>query len=162
MTKRNVFLVLIIFTLSNCASIVSKSTYPIIIRSSPKEAKVQVKDYQGKLVYQGRTPAVVPLSSGAKYFKKNQYTLTFEKEGYDPFTTTLYCKVDGWYFGNFIFGGLLGLLIVDPATGAMYKFKDDTIQADMSENKTASNKGLEIIDINDLSSQRKNDLIKLN
>ncbi|MFH6792762.1 hypothetical protein ACHRCF_16520, partial [Acinetobacter baumannii] len=29
--------------------------------------------------------------------------------------------LSGWYLGNIIFGGLIGLLIVDPATGAMYK-----------------------------------------
>ena len=31
--------------------------------------------------------------------------------------------------GNLIFGGLIGLLAVDPATGAMYSFKPDDINA---------------------------------
>jgi hypothetical protein len=29
-------------------------------------------------------------------------------------------KIDGWYFGNLIFGGLIGLVIVDPLTGSMW------------------------------------------
>jgi hypothetical protein len=29
-------------------------------------------------------------------------------------------SVNGWYVGNVIFGGLVGFLIVDPLTGAMW------------------------------------------
>ena len=32
--------------------------------------------------------------------------------------------MDGWYIGNILFGGLIGMLIVDPATGAMYNLPD--------------------------------------
>lgn len=32
--------------------------------------------------------------------------------------------VNGWYIGNILFGGVIGLLAVDPATGAMYSFPD--------------------------------------
>ena len=32
--------------------------------------------------------------------------------------------LDGWYIGNIIFGGLLGILIIDPATGAMWRLDD--------------------------------------
>lgn len=32
--------------------------------------------------------------------------------------------MDGWYVGNIIFGGLIGLLLVDPITGAMWKLPD--------------------------------------
>lgn len=28
--------------------------------------------------------------------------------------------MNGWYIGNLLFGGIIGLLIVDPATGAMW------------------------------------------
>lgn len=33
---------------------------------------------------------------------------------------TLTTGPSGWYVGNVVFGGLIGLLIVDPATGAMW------------------------------------------
>ncbi len=39
--------------------------------------------------------------------------------------------VNGWYFGNIIFGVLLGILIVDPATGAMWKIHQDSIAVNL-------------------------------
>ena len=32
--------------------------------------------------------------------------------------------MDGWYIGNIVFGGLIGWLVVDPASGAMWKLQD--------------------------------------
>jgi hypothetical protein len=37
----------------------------------------------------------------------------------------LTADIDGWYFGNLLFGGLIGILIVDPATGAMWKLPEN-------------------------------------
>ena len=34
-------------------------------------------------------------------------------------------RLNAWYWGNILFGGLIGWLIVDPATGAMWKLKDE-------------------------------------
>ncbi|MDA8868601.1 hypothetical protein N9H91_02170 [Pseudomonadales bacterium] len=42
------------------------------------------------------------------------------KVGFSPKEYTLNSSVDGWYFGNLLLGGLIGMLIVDPITGAMY------------------------------------------
>ncbi|WP_174263189.1 CsgG/HfaB family protein [Citrifermentans bemidjiense] len=39
--------------------------------------------------------------------------------------------MNGWYWGNIVFGGVIGLLIVDPATGAMWKM-DDTLMVPLS------------------------------
>jgi len=56
----------------------------------------------------------------AGYFKGESYTITFRKDGYTDKIFALRSSVDGWYFGNILFGGIIGMLIVDPATGAMY------------------------------------------
>ena len=32
----------------------------------------------------------------------------------------LRATIDGWYWGNLFLGGILGMLAVDPATGAMW------------------------------------------
>jgi hypothetical protein len=45
--------------------------------------------------------------------------------------------VDGWYFGNLLFGGLIGLLIVDPATGAMYKLEPNEINCNLVSSAVA-------------------------
>ncbi len=40
--------------------------------------------------------------------------------------------MNGWYAGNIVFGGLIGILIVDPATGAMWDIKENNIVMDLS------------------------------
>lgn len=45
-------------------------------------------------------------------------------EGYAPQELTVTGTVSGWYIGNVLFGGLIGMLAVDPVTGAMYVFPD--------------------------------------
>jgi len=48
-------------------------------------------------------------------------------------------EVNGWYFGNVIFGGLIGLLAVDPATGAMYTLKPKEISTTLDALKVSRN-----------------------
>jgi len=60
------------FLFSSCASIVSKSNYPLSINSSPSKAKVSITDKKGKEVYLGNTPANVKLKAGAGFFSKSR------------------------------------------------------------------------------------------
>jgi len=110
--------------ISGCASIISKSEYPIIIDSTPSGATVLIKDRQGRNVHRAQTPTTVTLKSGDGFFKSARYSFEFEKEGYQPTISALGANLDPWYFGNILFGGLIGMLIVDPATGAMWKLED--------------------------------------
>lgn len=110
--------------LSGCASIVSESRYPVSINSNVPEAVVVVKNRYGNEVHRTFTPAMVTLSSDDGFFKKAKYVIEFEKEGYTSSTQSLSASLDGWYIGNIIFGGLIGWLIVDPATGAMWKLPE--------------------------------------
>jgi hypothetical protein len=71
----------------------------------------------------------VTLRKGAGYFKPASYTLRFTKDGFEPSEMHLKGTVSGWYFGNIVFGGLIGMVAVDPATGAMYKLRPDTVEA---------------------------------
>ncbi len=41
--------------------------------------------------------------------------------------------MNGWYWGNFAIGGLIGFLIVDPLTGAMYRIKDEEVSCQMNK-----------------------------
>ena len=53
------------------------------------------------------------------YYSKNGETMALKDISFNIKPTP-----NGWYLaGNFIFGGLLGWLIVDPATGAMWNLK---------------------------------------
>ena len=106
--------------LTGCASIFSEQTYPVQITSEPSRATVEIRDEDGNVVYNGTTPATVKLASSAGYFDGERYTVIYRKPGYDDEQFVIESGVDGWYWGNLLLGGLLGMLIIDPATGAMF------------------------------------------
>ena len=92
-------------------------------------------------MHTGTTPMTVTLKRGAGYFKAESYTVKVSKEGYTPKDITVTGSVNGWYVANILFGGLIGLLIVDPITGAMYDLTPETVNAtlDAMNVKTSSN-----------------------
>lgn len=108
------------FAVTGCASIVSDSKYPVAVTSSPSGAAYEIVNEGGVSVRSGVTPDEVTLRAGAGYFDGEKYTVTYRKDGYTSSTQTLESGIDGWYWGNIVIGGLIGMLIVDPATGAMY------------------------------------------
>lgn len=128
-----------------CASIVSKSQYPVTITSEPSSANIVIKDNTGKVYFEGQTPTTITLSTRAGYFKGKSYTATFKKPGYSERTVEIKYGFDGWYIGNVLFGGLIGFLIVDPATGAMWTLPQD-VNATLSHKVAVSERG-EGIDI---------------
>ena len=121
-----VFLTTIVFALSGCASIVSDSKYPVSVKSEPSGANFEVRNKSGSVVASGATPSQVTLNAGAGYFSGETYRVTYRKEGYSDQESVIDSGIDGWYWGNILFGGFLGMLILDPATGAMYKLPDST------------------------------------
>lgn len=112
------------FYLAGCASIVSKSSYPVTVDSSPSGATFTITNKAGQTVQAGTTPQVVTLDPSPGYFKKESFEITVSKAGFEDRAFTLTPSVDGWYWGNILIGGLLGMLVVDPITGAMYKLPD--------------------------------------
>lgn len=106
---------------SGCASIVSESSWPLHVTATPAESEVEIFNEAGQVVHKGRTPFTVSLDSGAGFFDGETYTLKATAPGYASAQTTIDTNMNGWYFGNLVFGGLIGFFIVDPATGAMWK-----------------------------------------
>ncbi len=152
-----------IILLSGCASIVSKGSYPISINSTPSGAKITVKDRYGYDIYSGNTPANLKLKAGADFFAKASYTVTFEMEGYEKRTVPIEFKLDGWYFGNIVFGGLIGVLIVDPATGAMWKLKTEFINETLSSTTSTTNEAsLKVLGYADIPESWKDKLVRVN
>jgi hypothetical protein len=106
--------------LSGCASILDGGRKTVQIDSNPKGAKVTISNSKGKEICIQTTPSTVSLERSSGFFEGEDYTLTFEKAGYYPYEIHVQSTLDGWYFGNILFGGLIGMLIVDPATGDMF------------------------------------------
>ena len=151
--------------LSSCASIVSHSSWPVDLRSTPSGAAVTITNRKGVEVFKGVTPSLVTLKSGAGFFKKESYTLRFQMDGYAGREIPLECKVNGWYWGNILFGGWVGWLIVDPATGAMYKLGMTEVAATLTKNSTGSNnmqRSLRISSINEIPKSMVKDLVRIN
>ena len=117
--------------LAGCASIVSSGDQNIKVGSAPDHAEVTITGANGEVAFTGTTPSVAKLRRGAGYFKGATYKVRIAKTGYAAFETRIESKVNGWYFGNFFIGGLLGLLIVDPATGGMWTLDPEAINADL-------------------------------
>lgn len=113
-----------LLALSGCASIFNGSTQSIVISSVPEGATASVTNRAGMKVHTGTTPVTLTLNRGAGYFKPEIYKVELAMEGYAPQELTVTGTVSGWYIGNVLFGGLIGMLAVDPVTGAMYVFPD--------------------------------------
>lgn len=116
-----------VLAFTGCASIVSKSSYPVAIKSVPPSVKFTVYDKNGALVHEGTTPETVTLSSKGGYFQSNTYKIEYSVDGGASKTIFLTSSIDGWYWGNFAFGGFIGFLFVDPATGAMFKLPEEIV-----------------------------------
>jgi hypothetical protein len=158
--KINFLAISSILLLTGCASIVSKTSWPITINSSPSEAKISIKDKKGIEIYTGSTPATLKLKSGAGFFSKARYQVTFEKAGYEKKVVPIEFKLNGWYWGNIIFGGPLGLLIIDPASGAMFKLETEFLNETLTKSvASVDTKELQLLDINNIPAEWKSHLI---
>jgi hypothetical protein len=82
--------------------------------------------------------------------------------GYKTHTVTLESNVSGWYVGNILFGGLIGMLIVDPITGAMYTLSPQNVDGALEKTATSSADGaLRVALIQDLTSAQLEKLVKI-
>ena len=122
--KKILLAVALSVSLTGCATIFSKNQYPVNISSSPEGASYTITNRAGQTIQQGMTPETITLKSSAGYFKGERYLLTFNKPGHEQQQFTLESGISGWYACNILFGGPLGLLIIDPATGAMFTLPD--------------------------------------
>ena len=139
-----------IFLLSSCASIVSTSKWPLTINSDPTGAKVLITNSDGFEIFVGKTPTNLKLDSGAGYFKMEKYIVTIKMDGYDDKIVPISCALNGWYWGNILLGGLIGMLVVDPSTGAMFKLETNFISSTLTKTTASIIPTLKLLSINDL------------
>jgi hypothetical protein len=106
---------------AGCASIVEGTSQNVSIISNVRGAHVIVNG-----VNVGTTPYSGPIKRG------KSTTVTLQKDGYETKTITLNTEIEPIFFGNIIFGGVLGST-TDLATGAMYKYAPATLQIDLDK-----------------------------
>ncbi|MEP2023622.1 MAG: PEGA domain-containing protein [Reichenbachiella sp.] len=127
---------LALFLMSSCASIIHGPTQTVDFTSQPTGATITIdgKEY-------GKTPQAIELrrkgrEKGDKS-DKQMYDVKVALDGYYPYELKIKREMDGWFLGNILFGGLIGI-IVDASNGAMYKLTPDQIIAQMNKS-TAMN-----------------------
>jgi len=148
---------------SSCATIFGHSSYPVSINSNPTGATVSITDKKGTEVYKGASPATVTLKSGAGFFSKAEYQVKISSKGYAEQIIPITYKLNGWYFGNLLIGGVLGMLIVDPATGAMWQLDTPPINVTLSKsNASLGTPTLKIVDIASIPQNMKDKLVRVN
>lgn len=136
---KSLFCVLFSVTLlSSCATIFTGSSKKVSFSSTPDSAKLVITNINGETIFEGYTPAIVKLKAGGGYFKNQNYTVNFTKDGYDPVVKHITSSLNGWYFGNILIGGLIGMVFVDPATGAMYKIDTEAMDATLQKPGTVA------------------------
>ena len=129
---------LLVVSLSGCATIVSKSKYPVTISSTPDGANITVVDRSSQTVFIGKTPTTVTLKAGYEFFQKATYRITFDKSGYTKQIVGIEGELDNWYIGNFCVGGF-GFILIDPLSGSMWKL-DENVHLTLSPLPTLSAK----------------------
>ncbi len=106
---------------SGCASIVSGRNQDIHVTSEPPGVKVEAEN--GVSV---TTPGELTL------VRNKPHTLVAKYAEADPQQKELRSDLNGWVFGNILFGGIIGA-VVDFASGASGKLTPDAIHFDFTE-----------------------------
>lgn len=123
------YAILIAATCSGCATIVSSSTQPIQFTTLPSGASVIVDG-----MHLGTTPGTYALERGVDHI------VELNLAGFEPASMQLRREINGWVWGNIVFGGVIGV-VVDVATGAIYKLTPEAVEASLGESSAVSYTG---------------------
>jgi hypothetical protein len=167
--SRNVAIVTVLLgaalAASGCASIVHGGNRSITINTNPVGAKASITKVGGGTVVVQNTPCTVSLDPKRGYFKGQAYVLKLELEGYKPTEIELRPALSGWYFGNILFGGLIGMIAVDPVTGSMWNIEPGKIEQSLSASQTAlirNRSGFVVVLASELTAGERETMVKVN
>jgi hypothetical protein len=109
-----------------CATIIHGTSEDVNINSTPTNVAVSVDNHPI-----GQTPVVYKMT------RKDDHTVTLTLDGYQATTVPVTRSVSGWFFGNILIGGLIGIA-VDAISGGMYTLKPEQLQAALAKDGTAA------------------------
>jgi hypothetical protein len=154
---------------TGCASIATGSDQSVAVHSEPAGASVKVFDASGLAVQESVTPAELVLKKGSGWFQPGTYRVVVSKPGFRPQEIVVRGTLNaGWYIlGNFVVGGLIGWLVVDPLSGAMWTLAPEDIgvrleaQASSAEPKSAGPLVLNVALLGDVPEEERGRLVPL-
>ncbi len=148
-----------------CASIVNGGSRTVTLTTQPAGAKATItKSDTDNTVHSGLTPLTVSLEPKRGYFKGQSYSVRFELAGYKTEEVTLRAELSGWYWGNILFGGLLGMLVVDPVTGSMWNLSPAQLDRTLTSQQAAllqTGDGFVVALVSEMSEAERARLIKI-
>lgn len=113
-----------------CATIMNGTTDTVNINSRPPDAKFSIVSVSNSgektTIVTGLTPQNVTLQRKTEFWG-NGYTVTFEKEDFITKTILMRKSVSGWYWGNILFGGIIGV-VIDASNGAADDLHDVSVR----------------------------------
>lgn len=129
------FLLPVFIVLSGCATIMNGDMVLVPVETTPSPANLTVNGQQYN------SPATVHVPRG-----KGDFVLHVEKDGYRPVDITLTQSLDGWLWGNVLFGGLIGVA-VDFISGDAYDLDPEVVRVGLEGNAISydKSKGLHIV-----------------
>ena len=131
-------LVMFMFSLTGCSTIMCKGEQSINIKTAPPAAEIKVYNSKEEMVFTSTTPTIAVLKRGKGYFSAEKYRIVITKEGYQARELCISGRVNSWYlFGNLLFGGIVGYLIVDPISGAMWTLSPSDITLELQSELSA-------------------------
>lgn len=153
------------FFAGGCASIVHSGNRTLTINSEPSGAKASIRKADGEGIVVQTTPCTVSLDPKKGYFKGQTYILKLELAGYKTAEVELRPSLSGWYFGNILVGGLIGMVIVDPITGSMWNIEPNKIQQKLSQEQASlikNGEGFVVVLASDLTDAERAAMVRLN
>lgn len=127
--KQGLIAALVIASISTgCGTMISGSTKTVEIKAQ-EGAKISVVNSVGQQVASGTTALTADLPRGMGYWQAAGYQVRVSQPGYKAQSVDLLPAFNGWYAANFAlpFIGAIGLLIVDPMSGAFYTLDKDQV-----------------------------------
>ncbi|MCY3885557.1 MAG: hypothetical protein OXG24_11665 [Gammaproteobacteria bacterium] len=151
--------------LSGCATLLSKSDYPVIVRSEPSEMNVVITRSDGQIVHKATTPLTVTLSASQGFILGESYLIELLRDGEVVGRTKLNSTIDWWFFANLAqFSGIrIGLgLLIDPLTGSMWALKKEVLVTDESQSNTEiKESSLKIATLDSIPDEDRKHLVKI-
>lgn len=158
--RSRLYILACLLLMLSCATVGKGWNEPIQI-STPtfqKNIRITIQDMNdsNNVIGQGEAPFSIKVKTGAGYFRAAKYRVIAENE-LGVKTEKVIMPTLRWEYyilGNILLGGLIGLLIVDPMTGAMYGFdspQNIRINNPSTEQSKKDIRELRVLTIKDIS-----------
>lgn len=123
MKQKNYLLLVLLFCLSSCATIVGgggSQNITFTANNSSYKPKAAI------LTAKGNTEANLPVTMKVKRSSKDVIVQINEDDCYQGLTQSVPSNINLWFLGNLVTGGFIGTT-TDAATGALWRYDDTAI-----------------------------------